>query len=262
MTSTDRSAPREKWERLAERPLIVLALIFLGVLILPTFRTLSHGEKNLLDIVDWTIWAIFITDYLIRIFLAKHRWKYIRTHPIQFLIVAIPFFQPLRLLRLLPLSAYFIAHTRGTFENRVFTFVAFATVCVGVPAFIAMYEVEHKAKGATIRSLGDSLWWLFSTLTTVGYGDRYPITTIGRVIAVCVMITGISLVGLLTAAVASIFIGSREDVNKRERSNLKIILDRLDSLELKMEESEARILKRATPLASKKSSIPKKEKES
>lgn len=261
MPSPDWTVPREKWERVAERPLIVLALLFLGVLILPALRTLSPTEKTVLDVMDWAIWAIFIMDYLIRIFLAKHRWKYIRTHPIQFLIVALPFFQPLRLLRLLPLSAYFISRTRGKFENRIFTFVAFATVSVGIPAFIAMFEVEHKAKGATIRSLGDSLWWLFSTLTSVGYGDRYPVTTTGRVIAVFVMVTGVSLVGLLTAAVASIFIGSREDESKREKSNLKIILDRLDSLELKMEESEARILKGAPQQESKKQSFPKPTKE-
>jgi voltage-gated potassium channel len=259
--SPDRALPRERWERLAERPLIVLALVFLGVLVLPALRNLTPTEKTILDFVDWAIWAIFITDYLIRISLAKNRWKYIRTHPIQFLIVAIPFFQPLRLLRLLPLSAYFISRTRGKFENRIFTFVAFAAVSVGIPACIAMFEVEHKASGATIRSLGDSLWWFFSTLTTVGYGDRYPVTTIGRVIAVFVMITGISLVGLLTAAVASIFIGSREEESKREKGNLRIILDRLDSLELKMEESEARILKGAPQRDSRKQSFSKPSKE-
>jgi voltage-gated potassium channel len=261
MTSRDKSLLREKWERQAERPLIILALVFLGVLIFPALRTLSPAEKTVLDLMDWAIWAIFIIDYLVRIFLAKHQWKYIRTHPIQFLIVAIPFFQPLRLLRLLPLSAYFISQTRGKFENRIFTFVAFAAVSVGIPACIAMFEVEHKAKGATIRSLGESLWWLFSTLTTVGYGDRYPVTTIGRVIAVFVMVTGISLVGLLTAAVASIFIGSREDVSKREKSNLKIILDRLDSLEIKIEESEARIWSGTPQHESKKQSSTKPKRE-
>lgn len=235
LDSMERETLRAKWERLAERPILGLSLIFLFVLILPAARPLSAGTKSLLSLINYLIWAVFIFDYLVRIYLADRRWMYLRTHPIEFLIVAIPFFRPLRLLRLLPLSAYFVKHAKGTFENRLISFVAFAAVFVSAPACVAIYQVERDAPGATIKTFGDSLWWVFSTLTTVGYGDRYPVTTTGRIIAVFVMLSGISLVGLLTAAVAAIFIGSREREDAREAASLSLILKRLNELEAKIE---------------------------
>lgn len=235
LNSPDRATLRTKWERLAERPILGLSLIFLFVLILPAARPLSTGTKSFLSLINYFIWAVFILDYLVRIYLSDRRWVYLKSHPIEFLIVAIPFFRPLRLLRLLPLSAYFVKHARGTFENRLISFVAFAAVAVSAPACVAIYQVERNADGATIKTFGDSLWWVFSTLTTVGYGDRYPVTATGRIIAVFVMLSGVSLVGLLTAALAAIFIGSREQEDASDAANVILILERLNELEAKIE---------------------------
>ncbi len=68
---------------------------------------------------------------------------------------------------------------------------------------VAMLDAEQNAPGANITSFGDALWWACSTVTTVGYGDRYPVTTEGRIIAVALMIVGISLLGAITASVAT-----------------------------------------------------------
>jgi voltage-gated potassium channel len=70
-------------------------------------------------------------------------------------------------------------------------------------ASLAVFDKERYQPGATINSFGKAIWWSITTVTTVGYGDVYPVTNTGRVIAVFLMIGGISLVGVVTASLAS-----------------------------------------------------------
>jgi voltage-gated potassium channel len=80
-------------------------------------------------------------------------------------------------------------------------------MAVGLGA-VAVLDAEQDVQDANITSLGDALWWAATTVTTVGYGDRYPVTTTGRVIAICLMILGIALVGAVTASIAAWFVSS------------------------------------------------------
>lgn len=66
-----------------------------------------------------------------------------------------------------------------------------------------MLEAERFAEGSKITTFGDAIWWAIVTITTVGYGDLYPVTLLGRVIAVVLMLSGIVVIGILTAALAS-----------------------------------------------------------
>jgi voltage-gated potassium channel len=68
---------------------------------------------------------------------------------------------------------------------------------------IAVYLAEHKHQGANITNLGDALWWAVVTITTVGYGDYYPVTAVGRAIAVFVMFSGIGIVVLLVGTLSN-----------------------------------------------------------
>ena len=67
-------------------------------------------------------------------------------------------------------------------------------------------DVERGAHGANITTFGDALWWAMTTVTTVGYGDQFPVTTTGRIVAAALMLVGISLLGLITATVAASFV--------------------------------------------------------
>jgi voltage-gated potassium channel len=73
---------------------------------------------------------------------------------------------------------------------------------------------EEKAKGSNIHSYPDALWWAIVTVTTVGYGDRYPVSAGGRAVAVVLMLVGLGLIGVLTATVASVFVKEHTDANK------------------------------------------------
>jgi len=88
------------------------------------------------------------------------------------------------------------------------------------------FAFEQHAPGATIHNFGDALWWSIVTVTTVGYGDKYPVTAGGRGVAVVLMITGIGLAGVLSATVASYFVGQRAD---KDMTELRRRLDRIEA---------------------------------
>ena len=80
-----------------------------------------------------------------------------------------------------------------------------------------MYDAERDAPGSTIKSFGDGLWWAATTVTTVGYGDKVPVTVEGRLVAVALMLVGISVLGVVTAAVAAWFVDQLRDVQEAEQ---------------------------------------------
>lgn len=86
---------------------------------------------------------------------------------------------------------------------------------------------EQHAHGSTIHNFGDALWWSIVTVTTVGYGDQYPVSPGGRGVAVVLMLVGIGLIGVLTATVASYFVADKAEQDKAE---LNERLDRIEAL--------------------------------
>ena len=84
--------------------------------------------------------------------------------------------------------------------------IALSTLFIAYISAVQMTITERAVEGSNIHNFGDGLWWAVTTITTVGYGDRYPTTTEGRLLAVLLMIMGISLVGVITASVAAWFV--------------------------------------------------------
>lgn len=74
---------------------------------------------------------------------------------------------------------------------------------------ISLLQVEHDAN-SNIKTAEDAIWWAFVTITTVGYGDKYPVTTEGRIIAAFLMVTGVGLFGTFTGYMTSWFVGSQK----------------------------------------------------
>lgn len=141
---------------------------------------------------------------------------FLRKHPLELLAVFLPFLRPLRLLR-------FISFGTLVFEKvnlgksiaisfKVISTALFLTYLAGIEITLA----ERGQPEATIKSIGDGLWWAITTLTTVGYGDIYPTTTEGRFIAVGLMVSGICVLGVISATVAAWFV--RITQNDSEKS--------------------------------------------
>ena len=144
--------------------------------------------------------------------------------------MAVPFFRPARAGRLINLSRLGrigvvmgrgIARAKEVFTHKGLHFVLLtATVMVFASAGLVLIA-ERNAPGATIHNYGQALWWAVVTVTTVGYGDKYPVTGFGQGIAVVVMVVGIGLIGVLTATVASYFVGQDLDKAKEEREQIQ-----------------------------------------
>ena len=199
----DSETKLQRWERYAEWPLAVAAVLFLVLFSRQVLVQPQGREGHIVWAVDWAIWGLFVVDYVVRLCLADHRWHWFRRHLLDFAIVALPLLRPLRLLRLLVLIEVLQKAIGDAFRGRIVVYTVSGVVLLIYTASLAVFDKERYLHGATINSFGKALWWSITTVTTVGYGDVYPVTNTGRVIAVLLMIGGISLVGVVTAALAS-----------------------------------------------------------
>jgi voltage-gated potassium channel len=194
---------QETWRRRTEWPITIAALLFLVVYAWSVLADLRGGLWEAAEWVMWTVWLVFVADYLVLLALAERRLHWFVTHLPQFLVVALPMLRPLRLLRLLTLFTLLRRATGAWFRGRVTVYVVGSAGLLVLLASLAELEAERHAPHSGIRTFGDALWWSFETVTTVGYGDRTPVTGEGRLIAVGLMIAGIALLGVITATFAS-----------------------------------------------------------
>ena len=197
---------------------MVLALIFLAVYAGPILiPDLPPTARRACAWAGYAIWAIFIADYLIRLALANRRLVFVRQNWLDLLLLALPMLRPLRPLRGM-LALRLLGRGGAKFaRGKVVASIAAAVAAGGAVAALALLDAERSNPDANIRSYGDALWWAMSTITTVGYGDRYPTTTEGRLVAAALMIAGIALLGVVTASLASWFVERVGEVTRAEQ---------------------------------------------
>lgn len=208
----------ERWERRSEIPLLLLAIAFLVAYAWPVLdQHLERDLRSFLSAVSWTVWMAFAVDFAGRLWLAERRRDYLFRHWYDVALVLLPMLRPLRLLRLLAFARILNRSAASSLVGRVSTYVVgVAVIAVGLGA-VAVLDVEQDAPGANLTSFGDALWWACTTVTTVGYGDRFPVTLEGRFIAVALMIVGIAMVGAVTASVAAWMVAQVEQSGEQVR---------------------------------------------
>ena len=205
----------QRWERLSEWPLTAAALVFLVAYAWPILNPGLDGDTaETLRLVTWTAWALFVVDYVVRLALATDRGRFFVHNLFDLLVVALPLLRPLRLLRLLTLLHVLNRHVAGSLRGKVVTYVVGATALVLFIASLAILEAERGKPGANIDTFGDALWWSASTVTTVGYGDQFPVTATGRLVAITLMLCGIALIGVVTATFASWLLDKVKEVEE------------------------------------------------
>lgn len=206
----------QRWECRVEIPLLMLAVAFLVAYALPVLDPrLNPTVLDRLNALSWAVWVAFAVDFVVRLTLAQERGRYAARHWYDVVLISLPMLRPLRLLRLLAFARILNRTAVGGLAGRVTTYVIGATVMSVALGAIAILDAEQDASGANIKTIGDALWWAVTTVTTVGYGDRYPVTTTGRFVAVALMMMGIALVGAVTAAVASWFVANVEAAHRQ-----------------------------------------------
>ncbi len=168
------------------------------------------------------LWVVFAIDYIVSFILVSRRFLWLWTHLHELALVIFPFLRPLYLLRLITLIE-FIHRTAGArLRGKVTLYICTASVVLVFVAALAVLDAEQNHPGANITRFGDALWWAVVTITTVGYGDHFPITALGRIIAVGLMICGIALIGSVTATLASWIVDTvseDEETAARHRSD-------------------------------------------
>lgn len=212
--------PVQRWEKRAEVPLLLLALAFLIAYAWPVLDPrLDPDLRTILEIASWTVWVAFVIDFAARLYLADGRRSYALSHWYDVALILLPMLRPLRLLRLLAFARVLNRSAAGSLVGKVSTYVAgTAVMALGLGA-IAVLDAEQDVSGANITTFGDALWWSATTVTTVGYGDRFPVTTAGRFVAVALMLVGIACIGAITAAVAAWLVAQVETDARAEATN-------------------------------------------
>lgn len=192
---------RHRWEELTTWPLMLVALVFLAAFALPIVdRDLDREVQQVCALVVVTTWWTFVVDYVVRLLLAGDRWRFVRQHVLDLAAVAIPALRPLLLLRVVTVVERALEHS---LRGRLTVYVT-AVTAVGVGmGSLAVLAAEEGQAGANISDFGTAVWWAMTTVTTVGYGDHYPVTVQGRAVAAVLMMCGIALLGVVTASLAS-----------------------------------------------------------
>lgn len=206
---------------------VVLSVYVLAALFMGTVFRLPAQVQRILDLVDNAVCGFFLLEFSIRFYQAPHKLKFLRWGWID-LLASVPNLpvlrvgRTLRLVRLLRILRAFRS-TRHLlhhlFRSRVqgtFTAVALVAVLMVIFSSIAILQVETRPD-SNIKTAEDALWWSYSTITTVGYGDKYPVTGAGRLIAAALMTVGVGLFGTFTGFLASWFVEGRRATGPPEK---------------------------------------------
>jgi voltage-gated potassium channel len=194
----------------------VLALALLPVLLLPVVYDLSPGAQEALNVASLILWAAFVVEYVLLLSLAPDRKRHVRTHLPDLVLIAVPMLRPLRALRVLRVfgvgASLAVSATKGgasVARQGLLWTIGVVLVLLGSLSAVVL-DLERDAPNGNIHSYGDAVWWAITTSTTVGYGDRFPTTGAGRAVGVVVMLCGIAVLGVVTAAVAAWFVKADE----------------------------------------------------
>jgi voltage-gated potassium channel len=220
-----------RWRAAIDAPLIALAVASLPVLLLELQRSrLPHWDRVFIDTVNVVVLVAFAVDYIVEVATARNRRHYLGKELLSLLVVlaqvaallpsltAVGFLRSLRaarLFRLLAVTGRALAiggvtsrDGRALLRRRAASLALGTAGLTWVTSAAAFTVAEDVGVGGRVHSFFDALWWSLSTITTVGYGDIYPVTAVGRIIGGFTMIVGISTFAVVTAKVAQFLVRS------------------------------------------------------
>jgi voltage-gated potassium channel len=235
----------DRIERVTKYPMALLGLAWLVIGIVVVTADINGSASIVLVGTLFALWAILLAEYLVRLVITPDRRGYLKRRWVEPATVAVP---PLQGWHLVGIEKMTLLVREGELRveailrhHSLFRVLIAATATLFLGAWLVLL-FEENAKGSNIHTYPDALWWAIVTVTTVGYGDRYPATEGGRAVAVVLMLLGIGLIGVLTATVASLFVKEHTDASKEEfkkghadlGQQLSVISDRLADVERRL----------------------------
>lgn len=206
--------------------ILILSVYVLGVLVLSVAITFPTEIQKLLDYIDNCICVIFLFDFGYRYYKAENKLDYMKWGWIDLIssIPAIPVlrfgrvFRLIRLLRVLRAFRGIVNISRFLFRSRIkgtMLCTNIILILMSIFSSISILIVE-KAPESNIKTAEDAIWWVFTTITTVGYGDKYPVTSEGRLIGALLMLVGVGLFGVYSGWMASFFLRENKNVPEND----------------------------------------------
>jgi len=249
MESSDKTNESTQEVSMFQVIILVLSVYVICAVFAQTIFKLPDRTNSLIDNIDFGVCLIFLFDVGYRFYKADNKLKFLQWGWIDF-VSSIPMVGFLRLGRLVRIVRIFrlLRAFRSTKILLAFLFrkrakntllsVALITMILLIFSSIALVTFESNDPNSNIKTPMDAIWWGFVTITTVGYGDRYPVTIEGRIIAMFLMVAGVGLFGTFTAYVASLFV---QMDTKKEESEIELLRKEIYFLREKIEKIDKKL---------------------
>ncbi|EXG80769.1 potassium channel family protein [Cryptosporangium arvum] len=256
LTRARRDGAYQRFVDRTDDVMLGLSVVFVVVLVWPVLdQGLSASAREWFHWADVTIWVIFVVEYTTRFVLAPERARFVRDHLPDLVVVLIPPLRGLRIVAVLPRLLGLVSMvgrlSRQSLAVRTGTYTAILAIGVLFAGAVTVYGAERDHPDANIRTFPDAVWWAMTTMTTVGYGDRFPVTAQGRAMAAVLMLAGIAILGIVTASIAAWFIGQftavasavEEEVDRDVEilSAVRELSQRLERLESRLDDVVGRV---------------------
>ena len=205
----------QEWQKKTALSTLILSLLYTVSFVYPIYwYPVPSGVKALCEVTNYVIWALFFIDYMIQLKLAPNKKNYVRSHLFELLLVAVPFFRPLRALRALVFTRQAGLRSRKALISSLPSVLVGAAILMIVIMGAAVRDIERNAPGSNIHTPIDALWWGLVTVTTIGYGDKFPVTNEGKLIAGVLIIFGVAMISTLTATFAAWILSHEEEIQE------------------------------------------------
>ena len=206
----------EGWQSATSGPMLVLGVLYavlyvVSVFTQPKYVEVSRYANDLQNI----LWGIFVGELVIQFALYPQKSSFFKKEWLAVALTFVPLLRPLRVVRVLYLLFRFGSRFN---ESRYVALPAAMSIGAILMIFVvgaAELDAERNAIGATIKTPLDAIWWGLVTMTTIGYGDRYPVTAEGRILAACLILFGIAFVSVLTATLATWMLDKLGDTERQ-----------------------------------------------
>lgn len=219
--------------------ILTLCLYAMAALAAEAIFSFDVETKRIIDIADIAVCVIFFIDFLINFIKAPNKWQYFYKWGWIDLLSSIPnidilragraarvlrIFRILRAIKASKIIAVFILERR---KESAFMAAALISILLIILGSMSVLHFEKGMPSSNIQTADDAIWWAVVTMTTVGFGDKYPVTMEGRIVAIMLMVCGVGLFGMFSGFIASWFLSP--DMEK-EKNDFDIIRQDIEEL--------------------------------